>query len=100
MGHVHSGRPFRRSGVDHLEYGLQVPVEIHDGADEPKKFKWLVALVPPSVGRTQGKFSRFARPSLDALPPHRGSQASSDHRTLFTLPQVHMKRRALTSWRE
>ena len=83
MGHVEKGRPSGRTGVDDLENGIEVAIEIDHRTCPSLEHEDLIALVPPTMRRSLRKSRALARSRIDALTIHnRGERAGRDPASL------------------
>jgi len=54
MGHVDERGPALRPGVEHLEYRLEITIQVNERLRVSDEFEWLVPLVPPAVHGASG----------------------------------------------
>src|SRR3954454_9336222 len=95
MGHVEQRRPGGRACVEDFEDRLKKSVQVHYGPRIAFKYKRLVPVVPPSVGRSARQRHPLSRAyGESAIVEHSRQRAGPDD-PFFILRDVNMERRPL-----
>lgn len=68
VGKIEQRWSIRRTGVDYLEYGLEIPIEIDDGTYPSLETQEFGAVVPPPVRNATRKLHVFATSESQLLP--------------------------------